>query len=251
MTKPPHAWIERNNPSQLRWIADYLGRTHPVFHQAFMADNFMYPERVTFLIKTIESHMVDPLFRESYGKLRNAWRQKKVRQKLDKKSATFLLPVSTLSTLEKLAKQRHHTKVTVLNTVIADAWHNYQRANKDIQKTKTTYQQQLKAQRAQYEKNERNYQHVIKTLLEAMAEQIDQQCSLEAKIGGPDSSPLEAGEIEMYEALVEPRLAALTPHLKNLTFNGESLTKRLEDRLEDLAQARKQAAEVQAKLGKS
>ncbi|WP_193091304.1 hypothetical protein [Halomonas colorata] len=250
MTTTPHAWIERNNSAQLRWIADYLGRTHPVFHQTFMGDALTQPERVVYLIDTIERHMVEPWFRENYGKLRNAWRQKKVRKQPGKKSATFMLPVSTLSTLERLAKQRHQTKVTVLNTVIADACNDHQRAKEDAQKNKATYQQHLKTQREQYEKKEHAYQRVIETLLTAVAEHIDQQCSLEAKMGGPDISPLEAGDIETYEALVEPHLAALAPHLTNLTlvrFKGESLAKRLAN----LAQARKQTAEAPTKLGKS
>ena len=248
MTTTPHAWIEHSNPAQLRWIADYLGRTQPDFQLEFMGDDFAHPDRVARLIDSIREHMYSPAFREEYGKLRNAWRQKKVRQQPDKKSATFLLPVSTLTTLAKLAKQQHQTKVKVLSTVIADAWHDHRRATANAQKAKATYQQQLKTQRANYEQREQAYQRVIATLLTAVAEQIDQRCSLEAKMGGSDSLPLEAGDIATYEALVEPQLTALAPHLANLTlvrFKGESLAKRLAN----LAQARKQAAEASTTLG--
>ena len=67
---------------------------------------------------------------------------------------------------------------------IADAWHNHQRAQEGAQKNKATYQQHLKAQREHYEKKEQAYQRVISKLLTAVAEHIDQQCSLEAKTGG-------------------------------------------------------------------
>lgn len=250
MTTTSHAWIEHNNPAQLRWIADYLGRTQPDFQQEFMGDDFARPDRVARLIDSIKEHMYSPAFREEYGKLRNAWRQKKVRQQPDKKSATFLLPTSTLTTLEKLAKQQHQTKVKVLSTVIADAWHDHRRATANAQKAKATYQQQLKTQRTNYEQREQAYQRVIATLLTAVAEHIDQRCSLEAKIGGSDSLPLEAGDIATYEALMKPHLAALMPHLTNLTlvrFKGESLSKQLAN----LVQARKQAAETLTTPGES
>ena len=68
--------------------------------------------------------------------------------------------------------------------------------------------------------------------------------------GGPDSLPLEAGDIATYEKLVKPHLATLVPHLTNLTlvrFKGESLEKRLAN----LAQARKQAAEAPTTLEES
>ncbi|RUR31170.1 hypothetical protein [Vreelandella nanhaiensis] len=239
----PYAWIDPNDPDQLRWIAEYLCRKHPVFQQVFMGGGSAHHEPASHLINAIETNMNDPWFREHYGKLRNAWRQKKVRQQRDKKSATFMLPVATLTKLEKLANQRHQTKVKVLSTVIADAWHDHQRATANAQKAKAAYQQQLKNQRANYEEREQAYQRVIETLLTAVAEHIDQRCSLEAKVGGSDSLPLEAGDIATYEALMEPHLAALESHLTNLTlvrFKGESLSKQLAN----LVQARKQVAEA-------
>ncbi|RUR34072.1 hypothetical protein ELY33_02305 [Vreelandella andesensis] len=243
MTTSPHTWIDHNNPAQLKWIANYLSRTQPDFSLAFMGDDFAHPERADHLITEIKNHMDSPAFREQYGKLRNAWRQKKVRQQRDKKSATFVLPVATLTTLEKLAKKHNHSKVKELSTVISDAWHDHLRATEIAHKANSTYRQELKNQRASYEQREQAYQRVVEKLLAAVAEQIDKRCALEAKIGGADSSPLESGDIATYEALIEPHKAAIEPHLTNLTlvrFKGESLSKQLAN----LVQARKKAAEA-------
>ncbi len=193
------------------------------------------------LINAIEKNMHDPLFREHYGKLRNAWRQKKVRQQRDKKSATFVLPVATLTTLEKLSKKHNNSKVKELSTVIEDAWKDYQRAAANVQKEKATYQQQLKKQRSKYEQREQAYQRVIEKLMVAVTEQIDQRCALEVKVGGADSSPLEAGDIAEYEALMISYSATFASHLTELNlvrFKGETLT----SRVENLAQARKLVA---------
>ncbi|NVE89242.1 hypothetical protein [Vreelandella titanicae] len=241
MKTPPHAWIDSKNPDQRNWIIHYLNSRHVGFQEALRDGWLSQTGSDDALIHAIEKNMHDPLFREHYGKLKNAWRQKKVRQQRDKKSATFVLPVATLTTLEKLAKKHDNSKVKELSTVIADAWKDYQRTTANAQKDKATYQQQLKKQRSKYEQREQAYQRVIEKLMVAVTEQIDQRCALEAKVGGADSSPLEAGDIAEYEALMKSYSATFAPHLTELSlvrFKGETLT----SRVENLAQARKLVA---------
>lgn len=232
MTTSPHAWIDSKDSVQLNWITDYLRSRHVGFQRALRDGWLSQTGGAGALINAIEKNMHDPLFREHYGKLRNAWRQKKVRQQRDKKSATFVLPVATLTTLEKLSKKHNNSKVKELSTVIEDAWKDYQRAAANVQKDKATYQQQLKKQRSKYEQREQAYQRVIEKLMVAVTEQIDQRCALEAKVGGADSSPLEAGDIAEYEALVKTYSATFAPHLTELNlvrFKGETLTSRVEN----------------------
>lgn len=242
MTTSPHAWIDSKDSVQLNWITDYLKSRHAGFQRALRDGWLSQTGGDDALIYAIDKNMHDPLFREHYGKLRNAWRQKKVRQKRDKKSATFVLPVATLTTLEKLAKKHGNSKVKELSIVIADAWKDYQRATENAQKDKATYQQQLKKQREKYEQCEQIYQQMIEKLMVEVTEQIDKRCALEAKVGGADSSPLEAGDITEYETLIKSYSDAFAPHLTELhffRFKGETLT----SRIEKLAQARKLAAE--------
>ncbi|WP_447554696.1 hypothetical protein [Vreelandella sp. EE22] len=241
-------WIDQNNAIQVNWIIDYLGKRHAGFYQYFRNNSVFKNPHSLLLLRAIEANMNDPLFRECYEKSKNAWRQKKVRQQPNKKSATFVLPVSTLDTLEKLSKKHKNTKVKELCTVISDAWHDHQRAIVNVQKTKATYQKQLKSQQVKYQQTEQAYQRVIETLLTSVAEQIDQRCALEAKMGGPDNSPIEAADMTTYEALMESQIAALEPHLINLVLvrsQGELLA----ERLAVLARERKLTSDTSATIG--
>lgn len=223
--------IDPSNPAQLEWIVDYIGRTQPGFTLTYRPGRMHQLPGRAELIAAIDARMGDPLFRERYRKMQNAWRQKKARSKKDRQAMAHQLPVSVLATLDKLAKQRNQAKVRVLSEVIEDAWHDHQRATARAQKDKAAYQKHLKAQRVKYQQTEHVYQRVVEALLDALAENLDQRCLMEAIVGElVDHASLEEADVAAYRALMHTRLVALDNPLHDLTrlrFKGEPLRKRV------------------------
>ncbi|EWH02093.1 hypothetical protein [Halomonas sp. BC04] len=238
MPRPPHVWIDRQNPAQLAWIMDYLGRhqrdfTVPVDRHYLLDANA--------LIAALDARMDNPLFRERYRKMQTAWRKQKSRQAPHRRTVTYQLHNEVLDLLDKLARKRGGTKVGVLEEIIQDAWYQHDRAAKQLKKTSASYKARLKDQRTKYQHAEWVYRDTIDALLEALADNMDQRCCLEAVIGEYDNAPLVGTDKAAYQSLLEARLSTLEAPLRDvklLRLRKGSLAHRLSER----AQARNIAA---------
>ncbi|SFT80061.1 hypothetical protein [Halomonas saccharevitans] len=219
----------------------YLGRHQPDFTVPVdLYSPHPLPD-VSALIAALEARMGDPLFRERYRKMQTAWRKEKSRQHPYRRTVTYHLPNKVLYLLDKLARKRGDTKVGVLGEVIQDAWYQHDRAAKQLKKTSATYKARLKDQRIKYQQAERVYRDTIDALLEALAENLDHRCCLEALASEYDNATLEEAGKAAYRSLLQARLSALeTPlrDVKMLRLKTGSLAHRLSER----AQARDIAA---------
>jgi hypothetical protein len=208
----------------------YLGRHQPNFTVPVYPHSPHPLPDVSALIAALDARMGDPLFRERYRKMQTAWRKEKSRQHPYRRTVTYHLPNKVLDLLDKLARKRGDTKVGVLGEVIQDAWYQHDRAAKQLKKSSDTYTARLKDQRTKYQQNERVYRVAFDALLEALAENLDQRCRLEALAGDRDDAPLEAESMDAYHALVAKRVAELDramPDLRLARLGGATLKSRM------------------------
>lgn len=208
----------------------YLGRHQPDFTVPVAPYSPHLLPDVSALIAGLDARMGDPLFRERYRKMQAAWRKEKSRRRPQRRTVTFQLHHDTLALLDKLAIKRDDTKVNVLGKSIQDAWYEHERATKKMKKASDTYKARLKDQRAKHQQEKQAYRRAIEGLLDALAENMDQRCRLEAVLGEYDNAPLEETDKVAHQALVDKRLSALDSPLRDLNllrFKSKTLRQRL------------------------
>ncbi|MCL7941504.1 hypothetical protein M8009_14525 [Halomonas sp. ATCH28] len=90
--------------------------------------------------------------------------------------------------------------------------------------------QAVKKIREERKQDKTLYRRISDSLLEVLAEELHQRCSMEARIGGDDDAPLKGTSIDDYRALVSERLTELEAALQDMNLarpGGATLRSRM------------------------
>lgn len=209
------AWISPDDHEQLVWVGQYLARRgYPEF-----INRHGWPIDGVTLIEALARYEEDSAFRRCTDKMRAAWRQKQYRAR-NGNQVCFQLPKQVRADLARLAKARGQKKVTTLRQLISDSAREQDHAREEVKKIREKRKQ-----------DKTLYHRISDSLLEVLAEELHQRCSLEARIGGDDDAPLEGTSIDDYRALVSKRLTELEAALQDMNLarsGGATLRSRMQ-----------------------
>jgi len=198
-------WIDPYSQEQISWIASYISKKNlsaALFGDSFHASPFN-------IINFLYNNQHDARYRELTKEMRNAWNQKKYRER-NGKQVSFQLPNNVAKSLEKIAKRNNQSKTQALCDIIKNTEKQRQHENKK-------HKEQIeKLQNEKYNVETRR-NRAIDTLSKFLVEEIVNRCKHESTTGAPQEKELVLNRIEEIEnsTLEMKTLRAAAPDLRS------------------------------------
>lgn len=180
------SWIDPYSQEQISWIASYISKKNlsaALFGDSFHASPFN-------IINFLYNNQHDARYRELTKEMRNAWNQKKYRER-NGKQVSFQLPNNVAKSLEKIAKRNNQSKTQALCDIINNTEKQRQHENKKHTK-------RIKKLQDEKDNIETHRNRVIGTLSKFLVEEIVNRCKYESTMG-PAQEKLVLNRIEEIE----------------------------------------------------
>lgn len=205
---PPFGWIEMSNQAQLEWIAAYLARQSLSGSLPDSLIQYLNHYSSQQMINTLSEAPNNAEFRELSRKMKGAWTTRQNRKKHGN-PVSLQMPEGTMKQLKALAKKRKQSQVQTLSQIINDAMNGQQYITAQIKSERESFREKLDKQQQKSQKIEQAYNEIVDSLLNALAEDIDQRCCLETVLEELKHTSLEIKNKQKYLDLTKNRVSEL------------------------------------------
>jgi len=229
--KIPFSWIEQGNTDQLEWASKYLARKEVDSSLPGWLRQHLKQDGGPLTATMLKSVPKTADFRELSEMMKGAWKTRQNRKKYGN-PVSLQMPKATQEQLKSLAKKHKQSQAKTLSQIISEASDNQKLATAQSREEQKKFRGQLDKQQKQAQQIEQVYQDVVNSLLDALAEEVNYRCRLEAFVGEWEDSPLGSKDKQKYLSLVEKRVLEVEPVFTKLKMRRINIDPSLSERIQ-------------------
>lgn len=229
--KIPFSWIDQGNAVQMVWASRYLARKEANGSLPSWLMRLLKQDGYQQTVAMLNSVPNTADFRELSELMKGAWKTDQNRKKHGN-PVSLQMPKATQEQLKSLAKKNKQSQAKILSQIISDASDQQKFATAQARGERDKLRGQLDKQQKQAQQIEQVYQDVVNSLLDALAEEVNYRCRLEAFVGEWEDSPLVSKDKQKYLSLVEKRVLEVEPVFAKLKMRRINIDPSLSERIQ-------------------
>lgn len=215
--EPLLSWIDPQSHEQISWIHSYIHKKNMPTGTTGNED----PDRIIYFLK---NNIRDATWRELIRGMRNAWNQKRYRERSGKQ-VSFQLPNAIINHLDSIAKDRNQSRTQTLRQLINNAAKQKKIESKKQAKRIERLENNLKKLQKEKQDAENVRNKIIKKLSESLVEEVMHKCCYESTVGSMSAREIEDSKDTRHQELVKKRIEEIESRIPDMQYFRTSFPK--------------------------
>lgn len=218
--EPLLSWIAPQSHEQASWIYSYIYKKNIL--TTLIGINGT--ESIEDIIYLLGINMGNAECREAIKAMRDAWHQKKYRER-NGRQVSFQLPNDIIRDLDRMAKGKSQSRTQMLRQIINNAAKQEKIESKKQDNRIEKLENNLKKLRKEKQEAEGVRNGIIKKLSEFLAEEVMHKCCYESTVGSMSTREIEESKDTKHQELVKKRIEEIESKIPDMKHFRTSFPK--------------------------